>query len=143
MASIYNTGGQRTFYAPSHYPTSNAEAQTMGLSGNKNEEMRAMTIAALRLAQNNTELSHREMNKQLLLFLMGSSATAINHWKNKGRMNVTTHSIQLTDDGIEECAKSLAGQVRGYSTSESMVTAWMVRMLNGDNLATKSSTFSV
>ena len=143
MASIYNTGEERTFYSASRYPGSNADAEAMGLAGSKNEEMRAMTIAAFRIAQNDTELGQAAMDKQLLLFLMAGSSTAINHWKTKGRLLDSGNSLQLTEEGINECVNSLNGASRGYNTSEARVHEWMMRMLNGDEVATRSSAFSV
>ena len=38
------------------YPKSNEETHAMGLAGKRNEEMRAMTIAAFRVAQNETHI---------------------------------------------------------------------------------------
>ena len=143
MASIYNTGEERTFYSANRYPTSNADAQEMGLSGSKNEEMRAMTIAAFRLALNDVELNQAEMDKQLLVFLLAGSTTAINHWKKNGRLLDTENGIRLTEAGIEECAKSLGGEARGYNTSEAKVDEWMVRMLNGDDVATRSALLNI
>jgi hypothetical protein len=143
MASIYNTGEERSFYSASRYPTSNADAVAMGLSGSKNEEMRAMTIAALRIALNNTELNQAEMDKQLLVFLLAGSTTAINHWKKSGRLLDTENGIRLMEDGVEECARSLGGETRGYNTSEAKVHEWTLRMLNGDDVATNSRIFQV
>ena len=143
MASIYNTGEERTFYSARSYPGSNADAAAMGLGGSKNEEMRAMTIAALRLAINDTELGQTEMNKQLLLFLLSGSTSAINHWKQKGRLLDTTHGIRLTKEGVDECLRSLNGDARGYNTSEAKVHEWMVRMLNGDEVASITKSFHV
>lgn len=67
MARIYDPAVQTIFHAANRYPRSNEEARAMGLSGKRNEEMRAMTIAAIRVAQNETQIDDRIMDSDLLI----------------------------------------------------------------------------
>ncbi|SEL42000.1 HNH endonuclease [Colwellia chukchiensis] len=124
MTEIYDPLKQTTFYATNVYPSGNKEA-------------RAMTIAAFRVAQNNSEVDGREMNRELLYFLLASSHTAIDYWRKNNRLHVGDKTIRLEKDGIDECFKSLSGLTRGYNVSESDVTDWVYRMLKGDHVATE------
>ncbi len=54
MPNILNIKENNTLFGAVKYPRSNDEAARMGLSGSRNQEMRALTIAAFRVAQNNT-----------------------------------------------------------------------------------------
>lgn len=141
MTQIYQDRHERTLHAADRYPTSNAEAIAMGLSGSKNEEVRAMTIAAFRLAQNNTDLSSCMMDASLLKYLMADSESAIRHWVKQGRMESTVSGVRLSQEGINECFSSIEGSTRGYNTSELKVQEWINRMLDGDQVATKSRLF--
>lgn len=114
----------------------------MGLTGGRNKEMRALTIAAFRVAQNNTQLSIRAMDRELLLFLVAGSATALSYWVTEGRLTESSAGYALTATGLVECQNTLLGQVGSYSTTEEAVQEWVVRMLCGDNVATQSRAFS-
>ena len=114
----------------------------MGLAGSKNQEVRAMTIAAFRLAQNNDQLSQVGMSFALLRFLVADSDSAINHWTNKGRLASTQpNTIVLTPEGLAECQNSLLGQAGAYSTTEDKVTEWVNRLRSGDGTARRSDQF--
>ena len=138
MTQIYDPSVQTVFYAANRYPRSNAEVRAMGLAGKRNEEMRAMTIAALRVAQNETDIDDRIMDADLLYFLAGGSDSAIGHWKRQGRLAEGEGGMYLTSEGLEECAKSLAGQTRGYNAGEDKVQQWVERMLTGDRVTTET-----
>ena len=71
-----------------------------------------------------------------LYFLAGGSDSAIAHWKKEGRLEDGERGMYLTRDGLAECARSLAGQTRGYNTSEGKVSEWVERMLTGDHVTT-------
>jgi hypothetical protein len=138
MSQLYDPERQATFYAANRYPTSNEEAQSMGLTGKRNEEMRAMTIAAFRIAQNTSQIDDRLMQGDFLLFLLANSKSAIDHWIKNGRLMEGENGCYYLDiRGREECDKSLAGQTRGYNTSEDKVQEWVQRMLSGDTIATE------
>jgi hypothetical protein len=128
MSRIFDANTPVTLHAAMSYP-----------SGNK--EMRAMTIAAFRCAQNDDELTSREMDKALLKFLLANSTSALNHWKKKERLVETPTAYVLTSDGRDECQASLEGRVRGFSTTEAQVQAWVMRMLNGDDVAIRQREF--
>jgi len=137
MTQLYDPATQTVFHAADRYPTSNKEVEFMGLAGGRNEEMRAMTIAAFRVSQNETEIDDRLMDQSLLYFLMGDSDTAISYWIGHGRLEQSEGGYYLTSPGIAECQKSLSGGTRGYNTSERKVQEWVQRMLNGDVVATR------
>ena len=113
----------------------------MGLSGGRNKEMRALTIAAFRVAQNNTQLSTRKMNCELLLHLLAGSTTALSYWLDKGRLLRTPSGYALTPEGLAECQNTLLGLAGAYSTTEAKVQEWVVRLISGDQVATKARTF--
>ena len=135
MTQIYQNEHVMPFYAANRYPSSNVEAHEMGLSGKRNAEMRAMTIAAFRVCQNESDINGQEMDADLLHFLLAGSDTAIYHWAAKGRLTVTDSGYSLTQEGLDECRRSLAGEARGYNTSEGKVQEWVNRMLRGDGVA--------
>lgn len=141
MPSIIALTEQTTVFAAPQYPGSNDEAAAMGLSGNRNKEMRAMTIAAFRLAQNNSQLSTRVMNAELLHHLVAGSDTALAHWKGKGRLALTLCGYSLTPSGLAECQNTLLGLAGAYSTNEAKVQEWVIRMINGDQVAQNPRTF--
>lgn len=113
----------------------------MGLRGSRNKEMRALTIAAFRIAQNNDQLSEAPMNKPLVKFLLANSDTAINYWEQKGRLVDEGSSYRLTPAGIVECQNTLLGKAGAYSTTEEKVEEWLERMLHGDYVATERREF--
>lgn len=138
MAQLYDPAVQTVFYAANRYPRSNEETRAMGLSGKRNEEMRAMTIAAFRVAQNETQIDDRIMDVDLLYFLAGGSDSAIGHWKRQSRLAEGEGGMYLTSEGLAECARSLAGQSRGYNAGEDKVEQWVRRMLAGDRVTTET-----
>ena len=140
MSQLYDPAKQTSFFATNRYPTSNNEATFMGLTGKRNEEMRAMTIAAFRVAQNETYIDDRIMDGNLLYFLVGNSDTAIDYWIREGRLDEGEGGYYLTQLGLEECARSLNGVTRGYNVSEGKVREWVNRMLNGDVVTTETYT---
>lgn len=142
MSEVFDLNNSVMLHAADRYPSSNDEANSMGLRGSRNREMRAMTIAAFRIAQNNNQLSEEPMNIQLVLFLCGNSITAINYWKSKGRLLQSGNSIALTPEGLAECQNTLLGRSGAYSTTEENVSEWQQRMLNGDLVATREREFS-
>lgn len=128
MSQLFDITAPVTLHAAMQYPT-----------GNK--EVRAMTIAAFRCAQNSDELTGAAMDKALLKFLLADSTSALSHWKKKDRLVETDSGYSLTEEGLAECQNSLDGLVKGYSPEESQVRAWMNRMLNGDDMAVRQRQF--
>ena len=141
MPRILEIQSQVTLYSADSYPRSTDEAQRMGLSGDRNAEVRAMTIAAFRIAQNNTQLSQQQMNSALLKFLIANSNSADSHWRRKGWLVRGEQAYQLTPTGITECQNSLLGLVGSYSTTEEKVQEWLDRMLVGDGVAARRLAF--
>lgn len=141
MPSILQISAQNTVFAAPQYPRSTAEAEAMGLSGGRNEEMRALTIAAFRVAQNNTQLSTRTMNGELLLHLLAGSTTALGYWVSQGRLSQLPSGYALTPTGLAECQNTLLGLVGSYSTTEAKVQEWVARLVSGDHVATQQRTF--
>lgn len=141
MAKIIQISGQATVFGVNSYPRSNSEVRAMGLNGGRNEEMRALTIAAFRVAQNNTQLSMQNMQKDLLLHLLASSESALNHWITKGRLLSIPNSYVLTSEGLAECQNTLLGLAGVYSTTEEKVHEWVTRFITGDRAATRARTF--
>ncbi len=131
-----------TLHSADRYPRSNNEAVLIGLSGRRNEEMRAMTIAAFRIAQNNTQLSQQSMDIDLLEFLLANSTSAVGHWQRKRRLHRSDAFYRLTPIGITECQNTLLGLTGAYNTTERKVQEWIDRMLSGDNVATRHHTFT-
>lgn len=142
MPAILRISTQNTLYSATQYPRSTAEAEAMGLNGGRNKEMRALTIAAFRLAQNSTQLSMRGMNGELLLYLLAGSTSALGHWVGKGRLSLEAGSYALTPEGLAECQNTLLGQAGAYSTTEAKVQEWVTRLVSGDRVATRERTFS-
>jgi hypothetical protein len=142
MPAILQIGATNILFAANQYPTSNAEAEAIGLNGGRNKEMRALTIAAFRLAQNNTQLSTRVMDGELLLFLLAGSTSALNHWVTKGRLSNAPNGYALSPSGLAECQNTLLGLAGAYSTTEAKVQEWVARLVHGDRTATKSRSFS-
>jgi hypothetical protein len=143
MSLIINLQAQNTIFSAAQYPRRDAEAEAMGLSGGRNKEMRALTIAAFRLAQNNSQLSTRSMNGELLLHLLAESNTAIKHWLRRDRLLRVPGGFALTPTGLTECQNALLGLAGPYSTTEAMVQGWVARMVNGDPVAIRPRTFSL
>jgi hypothetical protein len=141
MPKILQISGQVTLFGATCYPRSNSEAQAMGLDGGRNEEMRALTIAAFRVAQNNMQLSMRNMQGGLLLHLLAGSRSALNHWMTKGRLSSISDSYVLTPEGLAECQNTLLGLAGAYSTTEEKVQEWVTRLITGDRVATRARTF--
>lgn len=140
MSQLY-ANGELTLHAPSSYPKNNDHALELGLLGTKNAEVRAMTIAAFRIAQNSDELSGHEMRKDLLQFLLTPSM--FGHWKKTGRIAELAATYRLTQTGLDECEKSLSGGTRGYNTTEESVQAWSARMLGGDGVTKRTQSFNI
>lgn len=101
-----------------------------------------MTIAAIRVAQNNSQLSTRFMNAQLLHHLVAGSDTALRHWEGEGRLTPTADGYVLTPVGLAECQNTLLGLAGSYSTTEAKVQEWVTRMINGDRVARNPRTFA-
>lgn len=142
MPNILQIEAQNTIFTALQYPRSNAEATAMGLKGGRNEEMRALTIAAFRVAQNQTQLSTRAMDGELLLYLLAGSATALGHWVSKGRLSQLQSGYQLTPTGLVECQDTLLGQAGSYNTTETKVQEWVTRLVHGDEVVSLRRTFS-
>ena len=143
MTRIIDLVAQNTVFAAEQYPRSNAEAAAMGLEGSRNKEMRALTIAAFRISQNNSQLSTRPMNGALLLHLMAGSTSALNHWTSKNRLASVPSGYALTPTGLTECQNTLLGLSGGYSTTEEKVQEWVTRLANGDHVATHGVAFPI
>lgn len=141
MPRILQIAAQNTLFGASRYPRSTAEAEAMRLTGGRNKEMRALTIAAFRVAQNNIQLSTRSMNGELLLHLLAGSTTALRHWLDKLRLLPTSDGYALTPEGLAECQNTLLGLAGAYSTTEAKVQEWVVRLIRGDQVATQVRTF--
>ncbi|MCS6177675.1 HNH endonuclease [Shewanella baltica] len=138
MEEIYDPERQKVFYGVGCYPTTTEEAILMGLQGKHHEEMRGMTIAAFRVAQNRTSIDDRLMSHDLLYFLLGSSDTAVAYWIREGRLSEGEGGYYLEPDGVKECVKSLNSEnTRGFNASEEQVQEWVHRMLLGDGVATQ------
>ena len=142
MPTLFTPGSPITLFGATAYPRSNDEALAMGLSGSRNKEMRALTIAAFRVAQNSSQLSTVPMNRDLLLFLLAGSRTAFNYWVEKGRMVEDASHFRLTPDGLVECQDTLLGRAGAYSTTEGKVLEWQSRLLVGDQAASSRRVFS-
>lgn len=141
MPRILQVIAHTPLFAATQYPRSTAEAEAMGLNGGRNKEMRALTIAAFRVAQNNTQLSTRGMNGELLLHLLAGSTTALNYWVGKGHLSPASAGYALTPQGLAECQNTLLGLAGAYSTTEAKVQEWVTRVVNGDQVATQRRTF--
>lgn len=96
---------------------------------------RARTIAALHLAQGNTDsLSSSEMRRDVLTALM--SPRAVGYWLNeKGWLEKTRkigkiQLLRLTDKGLRTCANSLAGG-SNVPTTPALVRSMREQMLLG------------
>ncbi len=114
----------------------------MGLTGRRNKEMRALTIAAFRVAQNNEQLSTRAMNRELLQHLVADSTTALNYWVSKARLSESAAGYQLTPTGLKECQNTLLGLAGNYNTTEEKVQEWVARLVQGDHVATQARNFA-
>jgi hypothetical protein len=134
-------GTRVTLHSADRYPSSNAETASMGLAGRRNEEMRAMTIAAFRVAQNNDQLSQKSMDVGTVDFLLANSTSAINHWIKKSRLSRMPAGYRLEAAGIVECQNTLLGLSGAYSTTETKVRQWVNRMINGDEVARRTRDF--
>ena len=141
MPAIFLLAATNTLYAAQSYPRSNEETAAMGLGGSRNKEMRALTIAAFRVAQNNSQLSTRPMNAGLLLHLLAESTTALSYWKEKGRLVQVESGFALTPVGLAECQNTLLGRAGAYSTTEANVQEWVTRMIHGDGVAQRVRAF--
>jgi len=128
-------------YAAPAYPRSQDETEAMGLAGKRNEEMRALTIAAFRVAQNNSQLSQRQMDKDLLLHAVAGSTSALNYWVKQSRLKSDILGYTLTAEGLAECQNTLLGHSGSYSTTEEKVQEWVSRLLSGDAVATQAKVF--
>ena len=136
MTKLYENDKQVTFFSADRYPTSNKEAEYMGLPGKYRSEMRAMTIAAFRVAQNSSVINDELMDSSLLYFLLADSDTAVNYWKREGRLEEGEGGFYLTPEGLKACDDSLNNRAAGgYNTSEAMVNQWTNRILSGDRIA--------
>jgi hypothetical protein len=142
MPAILQVNSQTTLFAPTQYPRSNAECEAMGLAGSRNKEMRALTIAAFRVAQNNEQLSTRAMNRELLLHLVAGSTTALNYWVSKNRLSESPIGYELTPTGLTECQNTLLGLAGNYNTTEEKVQEWVARLVQGDHIATQARNFA-
>lgn len=143
MPALFNPAPSVTLYGASFYPRSNDEASAMGLSGTRNKEVRALTIAAFRVAQNSSQLSTAKMNKDLLLFLLAGSRTAFNYWIEERRLIKEGACYRLTPTGLAECQDTLLGRAGAYSTTEVKVQEWQHRILSGDQAASTGKTFTL
>jgi len=141
MAQVMKTATRIKLYSANRYPRSNDEAAAMGLGGKRNEEMRAMTIAAFRVAQNNDQLSQVMMDAEVLGFLLADSRSAINYWIENNRLSRSGTGYRLEPAGVVECQNTLLGRSGAYSTTEAKVREWTKRMINGDRVATRSREF--
>lgn len=142
MPAVLQVNLQTTLFAPSQYPTSNAECEAMGLTGRRNEEMRALTIAAFRVAQNNEQLSTKRMDSDLLLHLVAGSTSALEHWVSTKRLSQSAAGYQLTPSGLTECQNTLLGLGGNYNTTEQKVQEWVTRLIEGDHVATQARHFA-
>ncbi|MBI2380749.1 MAG: hypothetical protein HYV16_08340 [Gammaproteobacteria bacterium] len=104
--------------------------------------MRAMTLAAFRVAQNNDQLSQRPMAAELLTYLLAGSASAINHWIRTGRLSREGEWFKLEERGLAECQNTLLGMAGAYSTTEAKVLEWVERLLNGGEVTHRSREFN-
>jgi hypothetical protein len=141
MTNIISVANQNTLFSALQYPRSNESTAALGLTGRRNEEMRALTIAAFRVAQNNSQLSTRPMNGSLLLFLLADSTSAVIHWTSKGRLDRDTEGYALTPTGLAECQNTLLGLAGSYSTTEEKVQEWVLRLVTGDHVACRVGNF--
>lgn len=143
MPRLFELHEPVTLFTAEDYPRSNQDLQRMGLSGGRNAEIRAITIAAFRIAQNNTQLSQRPMQAELLEFLLARGSSAVPHWRGKSRLEPIGQGYQLTPLGIAECQNTLLGLSGNYSTTEAKVQDWVVRMLRGDRAAPVERAFAI
>lgn len=141
MTKLMHINSSVVLYSANSYPRSNVEAQEIGLTGTRNQEMRAMTLAAFRIAQNNDQLSQQPMAAELLSFLLACSTSAINHWIRTGRLTRDEEWFRLEERGLAECQNTLLGLAGSYSTTEAKVLGWVERLLHGDDVAHSSREF--
>ncbi len=124
---------QENFYATIQYPNKTELVEQLGLTGKPLQEVKGMTIAAFRIAQNTSELSNQYMDAKLLRFLC--SKRAIEYWIEKQWLVANKNNqnqLKLSRKGIEKCSEDL-----DKSTSEEKVMEWTTRMLKGDDVATE------
>lgn len=143
MPRLFELHEPVTLFTAEDYPRSNQDLQRMGLSGGRNAEIRAITIAAFRIAQNNTQLSQRPMQAELLEFLLAGGLSVVPYWRGKFRLKPIGQGYQLTPLGIAECQNTLLGLSGNYSTTEAKVQEWVVRMLRGDRAAPVERAFAI
>jgi hypothetical protein len=118
-----------TLHAAERYPT-------------QKDELRAMTIAGFRIAQNSRQLDQREMRTDVLRFLQ--SPDAISWWKKKGWLEPKgrTNYVKLTSTGLATCSGSLH-QETATNTQESLINSWEKSMLQGGPEASQSKSFTL
>ena len=142
MTQLFKQKESVIIHAAKNYPKSNEDLLSMNLSGPVNAEKRAMTIASFHMAQNDTVLTDKPMDKYVLTFLMGNSASTVNNWKKNGWLNKEGKSYRLTADGLKKCENSLNGLEGLFNTTEGKVDEWINRMVNGYKATSQKRGFS-
>jgi hypothetical protein len=107
----------------------------------KKDELRAMTIAGFRVIQNSRQLDKREMQTNVMRFLL--SPKAISYWKSQGWLTPKgrTEFVSLTDEGLSVCSESLHDNA-ATNTSEPLIASWESIMLTGGTEHLSRKTFS-
>lgn len=108
---------------------------------------RGMTIAAFHIAQDNDHLTNAAMRRDILTFLMSSSA--VNYWKNNkkwleacGKHANGKNLLRLTPTGLSVCAASINGQA-DTNTTQAIIDRWKERMCTGDHIASEPKAFDL
>lgn len=142
MTQLFKQKESVILHAAKNYPKSNEDLITMNLSGPVNAEKRAMTIASFHIAQNETVLTDKPMDKYILTFLMGNSSSTVNSWKKNGWLTKQGKTYQLTISGLKKCEDSLKEQEGLFNTTEGKVDEWINRMINGYQATRQKRGFS-
>lgn len=106
------------------------------------DELRAMTLAGLRIIQNSRQLDNRAMRVDVFKFLL--SLKALSYWKQKGWLTPRgrTNIVRLSESGLANCSASLHDNA-ATNTQETLIIQWERRMLEGDSIADQERIFEL
>ena len=120
---------QITLYSAEQYPA-------------QKKELRAMTIAGLRVIQNSRQLDNRAMKTDVFRFLL--SPKALSYWKQQGWLEPKgrTGFVSLTESGLTYCSGSMHNDA-ATNTCEALICEWEQRLIEGDAVATQDAIFDL